>query len=80
MKMAREREEYNVTVLSRSEVEVYPKLGVKAIQVWVTYVAAGLAPNTIFIDKDKYNLSLEKKLIRDDIEARLKRKPETYRV
>ena len=78
--MAREREEYNVTVLSRSEVEVYPKLGVKAIQVWVTYVAAGLAPNTIFIDKDKYNLSLEKKLIRDDIEARLKRKPETYRV
>ena len=78
--MAREREEYNVTVLSRSEVEVYPKLGVKAIQVWVTYVAAGLAPNTIFIDKGKYNISLEKKLIRDDIEARLKKKPETYRV
>jgi len=78
--MSKERDEYNVTVLSRTEVDVYPKLGVKAIQVWVTYVAAGLAPNTIFIDKGKYNISLEKKLIRDDIEARLKKKPETYRV
>jgi len=73
-------EGYNVTVLSRTEVDTYPKLGVKAIQVWVTYVAAGLAPSTIFIDKAKYNISLEKKLIREDIEARLKKKPESYRV
>ena len=78
--MAKEREEFKVTILSRREVDTYPKLNVKVTQVWVTYVGAGLAPNTIFIEKDKYNASLEKKLIREDIEARLKRKPETIRV
>ena len=78
--MAKEREEFKVTILSRREVDTYPKFHVKVTQVWVTYVGAGLAPNTIFIDKDKYNKELEKKMIREDIEARLKRRPETIRV
>ena len=78
--MAKERQEYTVTVLSRRDVDTYPKLGVKATQVWVTYVAAGLAPATIYVDKQKYNTSLEKQMIRDDIEKRLKARPESYRV
>ena len=34
--MAKERQEFNVTVLSRRDVDTYPKLGVKVTQVWVT--------------------------------------------
>ena len=77
---AKERQEFNVTVLSRRDVDTYPKLGVKVTQIWVTYVAAGLAPATIYIEKEKYNISLEKQAIREDIEKRLKMRPEAYRV
>jgi len=78
--MAKEREEYNVTVLSRREVDTYPTLGNKVTQIWITYVGAGLAPNTIYIDKAKYTKELEKRMIREDIINRLKRKPETFKV
>jgi len=75
-----QKKEYNVTVLSRDEIVTYPKLGEKAEQILVTYVAAGLAPRTLTIPKKEYSLEKEKELIRQDIEERLKKKPESYKV
>jgi len=74
------KKEYNVTVLSRDEIVTYPKLGEKREQILVTYVAAGLAPRTLTIPKEEYSLEKEKELIREDIEERLKKKPEVYKV
>jgi len=73
-------EEYDVTVLSRDEVVTYPKLRTPVTNILVTYVAAGLPPATITIPKDEYSLELEKKLIKESIQKRLKIKPETYKV
>jgi len=73
-------EEYEVTVLSRQEVTTYPKIRQPVVTVMVSYVAAGLPPATVTIPKAEYSLDLEKKLIREDIERRLKIKPETYKV
>ena len=78
--MSKEKKEYDVTILDRSEITVYPKLGEKQVQVMITYVAAGLPPKTIIIPKEEYSLEKEKELIRKDIEERLKKKPEVYRV
>ena len=78
--MSKEKKEYDVTILDRSEVTVYPKLGEKQVQVMITYVAAGLPPKTIIIPKEEYSLEKEKELIRKDIEERLKKKPEVYKV
>jgi len=78
--MSEKKKEYDVTVLNRSEVTVYPKLGEKAVQIMITYVAAGLPPKTIIIPKEEYSLEKEKELIRKDIEERLKTKPEVYKV
>lgn len=74
------REEIPVTVLSRREITVYPKIREPVQQILVTYVGAGLPPHTLTIDKEKYKPENEKKLIRADIERRLKEKPETFRV
>jgi len=71
---------YEVTVISRETVTTYPKLRVPVETVLVTYVAAGLPPGTITILKEEYSLDLEKKRIREDIERRLKVKPEVYKV
>jgi len=78
--VAAEEEEISVTVLSRDEVVTYPKLRTPVTNILVTYVAAGLPPATITIPKDEYSLELEKKLIKEDIQKRLKVKPETYKV
>jgi len=75
-----EKPEYEVTVLSRDEVVTYPKLATPVVTVQVTYVAAGLPPATVSIPKAEYSLELEKEKIREDIERRLKVKPETYKV
>lgn len=75
-----EKEEYSVTVISRDEIVTYPKIATPVTNVLVTYVAAGLPPHTITIPKEEYKPELEKKLIREDIEKRLKVKPETYKV
>jgi len=75
-----EKEEFEVTVLDRSEVVTYPKLATPVTTVMVTYVAAGLPPATFNIPKEEYSKDLEKRLIREDIERRLKVKPETYKV
>lgn len=75
-----EKEEFEVTVLSRDEVVTYPKIATPVTNVLVTYVAAGLPPRTVTIPKTEYSRELEQKLIREDIQKRLKMKPETYRV
>ena len=74
------KQEYNVTVISRDDVTTYPKVGVAVETRMVTYVAAGLPPNTLSIPKEEWTPALEKKLIREDIEKRLKAKPETFTV
>jgi len=75
-----EEEAHEVTVISRETVTTYPKLRVPVETVLVTYVAAGLPPATVTILKEEYSLEAEKKRIREDIERRLKVKPEVYKV
>jgi len=75
-----EEEKYEVTVLMREDVTTYPRIGEPVETTMVTYVAAGLPPSTISIPKAEYSLELEKKLIKEDIQRRLRVKPETYRV
>lgn len=74
------KREYDVTVISRSEVTVFPKLATPVVNVLITYVAAGLPPRTVTIPKDKHTPILEKKMIREDIEKKLKEKVETFKV
>jgi len=74
------KKQYDVTVLSREEVTTFPKIAQPVVNVLVTYVAAGLPPATVTIPKDKWSPEEEKRVIREDIERRLKFKPETYRV
>ena len=78
--MAKEKKEYDVTVISRDDVTTYPKIGVAVETRLITYVAAGLPPNTLSILKEEWTPELEKKLIREAIEKRLKAKPETFKV
>ena len=78
--MAKEKREYDITVFPRDTVTTYPKIGVAVDTILVTYVAAGLPPNTLSILKEEWTPELEKKLIREDIEKRLKAKPETFKV
>jgi len=78
--MSKKQEEHNVVVLSRDEITTYPKLGQGEVTVIVTYVAAGLAPKSVYIPKKEYSLLKEKELIKADITARLGKQPETYRV
>jgi len=63
---------YKVQILSRTEVVVYPKLNQPKPLVLVTYYYPPLPPATIQIPKEKYSPELERKLIREDIEKRLK--------
>jgi len=74
------KEEYEVTILSREEIVTYPRIGEPAHTIVVTYTAAGLPPSVLFIPKVEYTLEREKKLIREDIERRLRVRPETYKV
>jgi len=74
------REELEVTVLSREEVTTFPKIATPVVNVLVTYVGAGLPPHTVTIPKDKWTQAEERRLIREDLERRLKARPETYKV
>ena len=78
--MSKEEKKYNVTILSRDTITVFPSLNEKKEVILVTYVAAGLPPRTIQIPKEEYTIEKEKELIRKDIESRLKAKPESYTV
>jgi len=75
-----EKREIKVTVLNRREVSVFPKIGVEVKTMKITYIGAGLSPHTLTIEKTKWTKELEKKLIRESIEERLKEKPETFTV
>lgn len=75
-----EEKKYNVVILNRDTVTTYPRMDEPAKTVLVTYVAAGLAPHTLHIPEEKYSEPKEKKLIRQSIEKRLEKKPETYKV
>jgi len=75
-----EEEEYEVTILGREEITIFPRLR-EAVRIKaVTYVAAGLPPETVRIPLEEYSLERERELILEDIKRRLERKPETYRV
>jgi len=78
--MSKPKQEYDVTVLSRTDVTTYPKLNVPVVSVIVTYVAAGLPPRSISILKREHTSAKEKELIRKDIEARLAERPESFKV
>lgn len=78
--MAEEEREYEVTVISREDVTVYPKIATPVVSRIITYVAAGLPPHSITIPRDEWNVEKEKAIIRKDIEARLKMKKEIYKV
>lgn len=69
-----------MTVLLRREFTTYPEVGKPVKQFSITYAAAGLPPRTVRIPVDEWSPEAEKKLIREDIEARLKEKPEVYKV
>jgi len=69
-----------VTVLVRREISNYPKINYEVKMILVTYIGAGLAPATIQIEKLKYTPQLEKQMIHQDLEARMKKRPETYKV
>ena len=74
------RREYDVTVIKRDEVTTFPKIAKPVVSVLVTYVAAGNPPRTVTIPKDKYTPDLEKRVIREDLEKKLKEKAETFKV
>ena len=77
---SKSKEEYNVVILSRAPVTIYPALDKKEERIIITYVAAGLPPGTINILKSDWTAEKEKLLIRKDIEERLKHKTESYKV
>ena len=78
--MAEPKREFDVTVLSRDTVTTFPKIAQPVEVVHVSYVAESLPPATVFIEKAKYTPEFEKRVIREDIERRLKARPESYRV
>jgi len=80
--MAKERKEekIEVEILSRTEVTTFPKLRQPLVQYVITYAAAGLPPATIWIPKAEWSKEEEAKRIREDIEKRLKVKPEIIKV
>jgi len=78
--MSKKQEEHDVTVLSRDDVVTYPKLNQPVTTRIITYVAAGLPPHSINILEKEWTLQKEKLLIRKDLQERLKKQPETYKV
>jgi len=72
--------EYEVEIIDRREIVTYPRIRQPLPTIAVTYVAADLPPETIFIPKEEYTAEEEKKRIRKRIEERLVFKPEVYKV
>lgn len=71
---------YKVTVTSRRTIDIPRPVGEPEKQLVITYTAAGMAPQTIFIMKDEYSLDLEKSMIREAVEKRLAEQLESYEV
>ena len=77
--MAKEKKEYQWTVISRDTVTTFPKIATPVDTVMVTYVGEGLPPNTVNIPKEEWTQKKEDGLIAKDIHERLKFKAETRR-
>jgi len=69
-----------VTVIDRTTITTYPRIGEAFRTVMVTYQALDLPPATINIPEAEWSPEEEAKLIREDIERRLKAKPEVIKV
>jgi len=69
-----------VTILRRRTITTSPKIGVIKTQVAVTYSTPTIPPRTIFILQSEHTPSKERELIKKDIEAQRKKKPETVMV
>lgn len=78
--MSNEERRHNVTVLARDERTTFLKVGEPITMNLTTYIAAGLPPHTVRIPKDDWTTELERIVIKDSIESRLAKKPESYRV
>ena len=75
-----EEKKYEVTILSRDLITVYPQPEKPVKQYLITYMTPGLPPATVEIDEDKWTPENEKRMIRADIERRRKWKPEVTKV
>jgi len=75
-----EKVEYEVEIIDRREIITYPRIRQPVTTIAITYVAAGLPPETLFIPKEEYTVEVEKKRIRKRIEERLAFEPEVYKV
>jgi len=69
-----------VTIIGRETVTVSPRLGEFVRMVRIDYQALDLPPATIWIPETEYSEEEENKRIREDIERRLKVKPEVKRI
>jgi len=74
------QERFEVEVLRRDRITVYPKIRQPLRIYRVTYIADDLPPATIDIPVDEWSLEREKQLVRRDIERRLRFRPEVYTV
>jgi len=75
----KEKKEYEWTVLSRTTITTYPRLGEAVETVFVTYVGEGLPPATVMIPKKEWSQEREDEQIARDIHKRLQVKPEIRR-
>jgi len=69
-----------VTIIDRTTITTYPRIGEAFRTVMVTYQALDLPPVTIHIPEAEWSPEEEAKRIREDIERRLKAKPEVIKV
>jgi len=74
-----EKREYEWTVISRTTITVFPRLGEAKEVVVTTYVGEGLPPHAVHIPKEEWSQELEDRRIAEDIHKRLAFKPETRR-
>jgi len=75
-----EKPEYEVEIISRTEVTTFPRIRQPVTNILITYVTPGLPPATVTIRKEEWTKEKEKEVIRGDIERRLRFRPEVYRV
>lgn len=77
--MAKEKE-LEVTITSRRDAVFPTEEGGQRVEVWTNYRYGRMAPGLIKIPKEEWSAEKEKELIKADIEARLKEKPEVVKV
>ena len=79
--MAEEKREYKVQIIAERDVTTTPALGEPRTTVVITFTTPALTfPVTVFLEKEKDTPEERKRVIRDEIEKRLKFKPTTLTV